>query len=135
MGLLSRNAWVAVSGTVADINIFVRSGWVGISSDRNAGPTVVMAHHIGNADILKSTAFGHRVDKDPVFAEAAYIKTVDQNVAVLPLGRHLNPNAAGLIVLSAAPNYSKITKPNLTTIGDNNPWAIAGIDGRGFLGV
>src|SRR5215831_18448433 len=30
--------------------------------------------------------FGRRVDKDPVFAEAAYIKTVDQNVTVLPLG-------------------------------------------------
>ena len=65
-----------------------------------------------------------------MFAEAAYIKTVDQNVTVLPLGRHLNPNAAGLIVLSAAPNYSEITKPNLTTIGDNDPWAIAGIWSR-----
>ena len=70
-----------------------------------------------------------------MLAEAAYIEAVDQNVAILPPGRSLNSNATGLIVLTAAPDYSEITNPNLTTIADDDPWTIAGIDGRRLLRV
>jgi hypothetical protein len=43
MGLLPWYARVRVSGAVPDIDIFVRSGWVGVGSDRNAGPAIIMA--------------------------------------------------------------------------------------------
>jgi len=75
------------------------------------------------------------VDKYSVFAEAAYIEAVDQDIAVLPLGGSLNPNAAGLIVLTPAPHYSEITNPNLTTVVDDDPRTIAGINGRGLSRV
>jgi hypothetical protein len=70
-----------------------------------------------------------------VLAEAAYIEAVDQNVVILPLGRGFNANTTGLIVLTAAADYSEITNPNLTTIGDDDPWTIGGIDGRRLLRV
>jgi hypothetical protein len=130
MGLLPWYARVRVSGTAADIDIFVRSGWVSVGSDRNAGPAIMMAQDIGNADILEATVSSRRVDKYPVFAEAAYIEAVDQNVAVLPLGRSLNPNATGLIVLTAAPDNSEITNPDLTTVADDDARTITGVDGR-----
>ena len=75
------------------------------------------------------------MDKYSVLAEAAYIEAVDQNVAILPLGRSLNSNAAGLIVLTAAADDSEITNPNLATVADDDPWTIAGINGRGLLRV
>jgi hypothetical protein len=135
MGLLTWYARVRVSGAVADIDIFMRSGRVGVGSDRNAGPTIMMAHDVGNADILEPTVCGRRVDKYSVLAEAAYIETLDQNVAVLPRSRSLNPNAAGLILLATAPHYSEITNPNFTTVVDHDPRAIAGINCRGLLRV
>jgi len=70
-----------------------------------------------------------------VLAETAYIETVDQNIAILPRGRSLNPNAASLIVLTAAPYYSEITNPNLTTVVDDDPRTIPGINRRGLLRV
>jgi hypothetical protein len=70
-----------------------------------------------------------------VLAKAAYIEAVDQNVVKLPLGRGFNPNTTGLIVLTAGAYYSEITNPNLTTIADDDPWTIAGIDGRRLLRV
>ena len=76
-----------------------------------------------------------RVDKYSVFAEAAYIEAVDQDIAVLPLGGSLNPNTAGLIVLTPAPHYSEIANPNLTTVVDDDPRTIAGIYGRGLSRV
>jgi hypothetical protein len=95
----------------------------------------MMAQDIGNADILETTISGRRVDKYSVLAEAAYIETVDQNVAVLPRGRSLNPNAASLIVLTTAPHYSEITNPNLTTVADDDSRTIAGINRRGLSRV
>ena len=135
MGLLPWYARVPVSGAAADINLFVRRGWVGVGSDRNAGPSIMMAQDIGNADILETTVAGRRVDKYSVLAEAAYIETVDHNVAVLPRGRSLNPNAASLIVLTTAPHDSEITNPNLTTVADDDSRTIAGINRRGLLRV
>jgi hypothetical protein len=135
MGLLPLYARVPVSGAVADVDVFVRSGWVGVGSDRNAGPTIMMAQDIRNADILETTVSGRRVDKYSVLAETAYIETVDQNVAVLPRGRRLNLNAASLIVLTSAPHYSEITNPNLTTVADDDSRTIAGINRRGLLRV
>jgi len=81
----------------------------------------MMAQDIGNADIPETTVSGRRVDKYSVLAETAYIETVDQNVAVLPRGRSLNPNAASLIVLTTAPHYSEVTNSNLTTVADDDP--------------
>jgi hypothetical protein len=75
------------------------------------------------------------MDKYSVFAEAAYIEAVDQNVAILPVGRSLDPNATGVIVLTAAADNSEIANPNLTTVADNDPRTIAGIDSRGLLRV
>ena len=94
-----------------------------------------MAQNVGNADVLEPTVGGRRVDKYSVFAEAAYIEAVDQDIAVLPLGGSLNPNTAGLIVLTPAPHYSEIANPNLTTVVDDDPWTIAGIYGRGLSRV
>jgi hypothetical protein len=94
-----------------------------------------MAQDVSNADILETTVGGRRVDKYSVFAEAAYIEAVDQDIAVLPLGESLNTNTAGLIVLTPAPHYSEITNPNLTTVVDDDPRTIAGINGRGLSRV
>jgi len=94
-----------------------------------------MAQDIGNADILETTVAGRRVDKYSVLAEAAYIETVDHNVAVLPRGQSLNPNTASLIVLTTAPHDSEITNPNLTTVADDDSRTIAGINRRGLLRV
>src|SRR6516162_635166 len=135
MGFLPRYAWVPVSGAAADIDIIVRSRGVGVGSDRNAGPTIMMAHNVSNANVLEPTVSGRRVDKYPVLAKAAYIEAVDQNVAILPPGRSLNSNATGLIVLTAAPDYSEITNPNLTTVGDDDARTIAGVNGRGLSSV
>jgi hypothetical protein len=135
MGLLPWYARVRVSGAVPDIDIFVRSGWVGVGSDGNAGPAIIMAQDIGNAYILETTDGSRRVDKYSVFAEAAYIEAVDQDIAVLPLGGSLNPDTVGLIVLTPAPHYSEITNPNLTTVVDDDPRTIAGINGRGLSRV
>ena len=135
MGFLPRYAWVPVSGTAADIDIFMRSRGVGIGSDRNAGPTIMMAQDVSNADVLEPTVSGRRMDEYSMLAEAAYIEAVDQNIAILPLGRSLDPNATGLVLLTAAADYSEITNPNLTTVADDDPRTIAGIDGRGLLRV
>jgi len=75
------------------------------------------------------------MDKYSVLAEAAYIEAVDQNIAILPLGRSLDPNATGLILLTPTADYSEITNPNLTMVADDDPWTIAGIDGRRLLRV
>src|SRR5437016_1368744 len=64
MGLLPWYARVPVGGATPDIDLFVRSGWVGVGSDRNAGPTIMMAQDIGNADILEATVSGRRVCVD-----------------------------------------------------------------------
>jgi hypothetical protein len=95
----------------------------------------MMAQDIGNADILETTVSGRRVDKYSMLAETAYIETVDQNVAVLPRGRSLNPNAASLIVLTTAPHYSEVTNSNLTTVADDDPRTVAGINRRGLSRV
>src|SRR5215468_8430073 len=104
----------------------MRSRRVSVGSDRNAGPTIMMAHDVSNADVLELTVSGRRMDKYSVLAEAAYIEAVDQNIAILPLGRSLDPNATGLILLTPTADYSEITNPNLTMVADDDPWTIAG---------
>ena len=46
-----------------------------------------------------------------MLAEAAYIEAVDQNIAILPLGRSLDPNATGLILLTPAADYYRDVTP------------------------
>jgi len=75
------------------------------------------------------------MDKYAVLAEAAYIDAVDQNVAILPLGRSFDPDATGPIVLTAAADYSDITNPNFTTIVDHDTRTFARINGRGLLPI
>jgi hypothetical protein len=75
------------------------------------------------------------MDKYSVLAKAAYIEAVDQNVAILPRGRSLNPNATGQIVLTTAADYSKITNPDLTAVADDDARTITGINGCGLFGV
>ena len=67
------------------------------------------------------------MDKYSVLAKAAYIEAVDQNVAILPRGRSLNPNATGQIVLTTAADYSKITNPDLTAVADDDASGLFGV--------
>src|SRR5215471_2847048 len=53
VGLLTRYARVPVSGAATDIDIFMRGRGIGVGSDCNAGPTVMMAHHVSYADVLE----------------------------------------------------------------------------------
>jgi len=108
MGFLPWYAWVPVSGTAADIHIFMWGRGVGVGSDRDTGPTIMVARDVSDADILEPTVCGRRMDKYSVFAEAAYIEAVDQNVAILPVGRNLDPNATSVIVLTAAADNPEI---------------------------
>jgi hypothetical protein len=75
------------------------------------------------------------MDKHSVLAEATYIDAVDQNIAILLLGRSLDPNATGVILLTSAADYSKITNPNLTAVADDDARTITGINGCWLVGV